>query len=66
MISLTAPDPRSLTTYTRTFTPGMDDDVLASRADQRASGGDNELWKFRRIAARKMFVPGSYESDIVL
>src|SRR5690606_8738995 len=26
----------------------------------------NELWKFRRIAARKMFVPGSYESDIVL
>lgn len=66
MISLTAPDPRSLTPYTRTFSPGMDDDVLASRADQRASGGDNELWKFRRIAARKLFVPGTYDSDIVL
>lgn len=66
MISLTAPDPRSLTPYARTFSPGMDDDVLASRADQRASGGDNELWKFRRIAARKLFVPGAYESDIVL
>lgn len=66
MISLTGPDPRTLDTFTRTFTPTLDDDPLAETADQGKSGGDTELWKFRRIAARKLFQPGSYESDLVL
>ena len=66
MISLTGPDPRTLDTFTRTFTPTLDDDPLAQTADQRASGGDTELWKFRRIAARKLFRPGAYDSDLVL
>lgn len=66
LLSLTAPDPRTLETVTRTFTPTIDDDPLAMLADQRAYAGDRELWIFRRIASRKLFTPGAYESDLVL
>lgn len=66
MISLTAPDPRSLEPYTRTFTPTIDDDPLDQLADQRASGGDSELWTFRRILAKRLFEPGAFASDLVL
>lgn len=66
MISLTGPSPRTLEITTRTFTPTLDDDPFAVTADQRGSGGDDELWKFRRIAARKLFRPGTYDSDLVL
>jgi hypothetical protein len=66
MISLTGPDPRTLEIFTRTFTPTIDDDPLAQLADQRADGGDRELWTFRRILARRLLEPGAIESDIVL
>ena len=66
MLSLTGPDPRTLETLTRSFTPTIDDDPLATLADQRWDGGDRELWKFRRIISRRMFEPGHFESDIVL
>jgi len=33
-------------------------------ADQRRNPGDGNLWTFRRIAARRNFVPGAYRSDI--
>jgi hypothetical protein len=65
MVSLTAPDPRTLEIFTRTFTPTIDNDVNQV-ADQRAAAGDRELWVFRRIAATKNFVDGSYDSDVVL
>lgn len=65
-LSLTGPDPRTLETFTRTFTPTIDDDPFALLADQRADAGDRELWTFRRIASRKMFTPGAYDSDLVL
>ncbi|WBQ06187.1 FAD-dependent oxidoreductase [Kribbella sp. CA-293567] len=66
LLSWNAPDPRSLAASRRTFTPNPDDDPLAVIADQRRSGGDTNLWTFRRIAARKHFLPGAYESDICL
>lgn len=65
-LSLTGPDPRTLETFTRTFTPTIDDDPFALLADQRANAGDRELWTFRRIASRKMFTAGAYDSDLVL
>jgi hypothetical protein len=66
LLSLTGPDPRTLETVTRTFTPTVDDDPLAQVADQRAGGGDRELWIFRRILARKLYRPGHFPSDLVL
>jgi hypothetical protein len=66
MISLTGPDPRSLDIFTRTFTPTIDTDPLAMLADQRADGGDRELWTFRRILAKGLFEPGAFDSDVVL
>ncbi|MDX6258480.1 MAG: hypothetical protein QOH84_168 [Kribbellaceae bacterium] len=66
MLSWNAPDPRTLAPSRRTFTPNPDDDPLAVVADQRRTGGDTNLWTFRRIAARRHFTPGAYESDICL
>ncbi|MEU4396486.1 FAD-dependent oxidoreductase [Kribbella sp. NPDC023855] len=66
MLSWNAPDPRTLAVSRRTFTPNPDDDPLAVVADQRRTGGDTNLWTFRRIAARRHFQPGAYESDICL
>ncbi|WP_433162797.1 FAD-dependent oxidoreductase [Kribbella sp. CA-247076] len=66
LLSWTAPDPRTLTASPRTFTPNPDDDPLAVVADQRRTGGDTNLWTFRRIAARRHFEPGAYASDICL
>jgi hypothetical protein len=66
MLSLTAPHPRTLEIVTRTFTPTIDDDPFAAIADQRLDGGDEELWTFRRILARRMFTPGFLDSDVIL
>ena len=66
MLGLTAPHPRTLEHTTRSFTPNPDDDPLLVDADQRKGGGDENLWIFRRIAARKNFAPGFYQSDVCL
>ncbi|WP_345555984.1 FAD-dependent oxidoreductase [Microbacterium kyungheense] len=66
LLSLTGPHPRTLEIVTRTFTPTIDDDPFARIADQRAGGGDEELWIFRRILSRKALEPGFLDSDIVL
>jgi len=66
MLSLTAPHPRTLEIVTRSFTPTIDDDPFAQLADQRAGGGDDELWIFRRILSQKMLEPGRLPSDLVL
>ncbi|WP_348788828.1 FAD-dependent oxidoreductase [Leifsonia sp. NPDC080035] len=66
MMSLTAPHPRTLEIVTRSFDPTIDDDPFAAVADQRADGGDHELWIFRRMLAKKVLQPGAIESDIVL
>jgi hypothetical protein len=66
LIGFTAPDPRTLETATRSFTPNPDDDPLLVDADQRRNPGGDNLWTFRRIAARRNFVPEAYQSDICL
>jgi hypothetical protein len=66
MIGLAAPHPRTLELTTRAFTPTIDDDPFARVADQREDGGDQELWTFRRILARRVLEPGFLDSDLVL
>ncbi|MEV6104292.1 FAD-dependent oxidoreductase [Streptomyces sp. NPDC051940] len=66
LLSWSAPHPRTLQTVERVFTPNPGDDPAAVIADQRVSGGDLNLWTFRRIAARDNFTPGAYASDICL
>jgi hypothetical protein len=66
MLSFQTPNPRTLQTSTRSFTPNPDDDPWLVNADQRVSAGDDNLWTFRRIAARRNFVDGAYASDICL
>lgn len=66
LIGFKSPHPRTLEIVTRSFTPNPDDDPLLVDADQRVNPGDGNLWTFRRIAARRHFVPGAYTSDICL
>ncbi|MFG2000356.1 FAD-dependent oxidoreductase [Spirillospora sp. NPDC048911] len=66
LLSWRCPNPRTLEIMERSFTPNPDDDPLAVVADQRISPGDGNLWTFRRIAARRNFLPGTYASDITL
>src|SRR3569833_2562719 len=66
LIGFKSPHPRTLEIVTRSFTPNPDDDPTLVDADQRRNPGDSNLWTFRRIAARRSFVPGAYQSDICL
>lgn len=66
LLSWKSPDPRTLQTTERGFTPNPDDNPALVIADQRHNPGDANLWTFRRIAARRNFVDGAYESDICL
>ncbi|KAF4984477.1 hypothetical protein FZEAL_325 [Fusarium zealandicum] len=66
LLSLKAPHPRTLEIVEREFTPNPNDDPALVFADQRRSGGDMNLWTFRRIAARDNFTPGAYQSDVCL
>lgn len=66
LLGLKAPHPRTLEIVEREFTPNPNDDPALVFADQRKSGGDMNLWTFRRIAARDNFRPGAYQSDVCL
>lgn len=66
LLSWRSPHPRTLEITERSFTPNPDDDPLSVVADQRLNPGDANLWTFRRIAARTLFKPGAYASDITL
>jgi len=66
MLSWRAPNPRTLAMEERSFTPNPGDDARAVDADQSKNAGDGNLWLFRRIAARDLFVPGHYASDLCL
>jgi hypothetical protein len=46
------------------LSPNLDDDEID--LDHRNMGQWNELWNYRRIAARRQFVPGFYRSDVVV
>src|SRR5690606_39904512 len=62
LLSLTAPNPRTLEPAERIFMPNPGDDPATVIADQARTGGDINLWTFRRIAARANFLPGAYPS----
>jgi hypothetical protein len=64
LLSLTAPVPRTGEPATRTFTPNPEG--AAPMVDHRTTGGDMELWTFRRIAARETFRAGFLDSDVTL
>ena len=66
MLSFTAPNPRTREPEMRTLRVNPPFDADSSSNDPRIDPGDSDLWEFRRIAARQNFLPGSYESDIVL
>ncbi|KAF5610620.1 fad-dependent oxidoreductase [Fusarium subglutinans] len=66
LLGLKAPHPRTLEIVEREFTPNPNDDPASVMSDQRKSGGDMNLWTFRRIAAKDNFIPGAYPSDICL
>ncbi|MDF2444288.1 MAG: hypothetical protein JWR01_2491 [Subtercola sp.] len=65
LLSFTAPNPRTLHPERRTMVvnPPLVDGL---DSDQSLSGGDTDLWMFRRIVARSNFADGTYQSDIVL
>ncbi|MDJ0333885.1 FAD-dependent oxidoreductase [Salinibacterium sp. G-O1] len=66
LLSLEAPHPRTGEKEYKVFQPNPGDDALAVDADQSVVAGHDNLWLFRRIAARDMFEPGAYASDISL
>jgi len=66
LLSWRSPNPRTLEVTERSFLPNPDDDPALVVADQRYNAGDANLWTFRRIAARRNFLDGAYESDICL
>ena len=66
LLSLNAPDPRTLEAGNRSFIPNPDGDPLDIGADQSADAGDKELWGFRRILARGLHADGAFDSDICL
>ena len=66
LVGLTSPHPRTLEAAPRTFVPNTDEDPLTVEADQSKDPGDQNLWIYRRIAARGIFEPGFYDSDITL
>jgi hypothetical protein len=63
MLSFVAPNPRTLQPEARTLDVNP---AVERQGDPRVDAGDQDLWTFRRIAARQTFRDGFYESDIVL
>ncbi|GFJ95988.1 FAD-dependent oxidoreductase [Phytohabitans rumicis] len=64
LLSLTAPDPRTLQPVRRTFVPNADTGPVV--ADQSKDAGDKDLWIFRRILSRAVLRPGFAASDITI
>ena len=61
-----APDPRTNRPVERRLEPNPEEDPLAIGPDFSDPDLDKDLWRFRRIAARGLFAPGAYRSDITL
>lgn len=66
LLGLVSPHPRTLAPAPRTLVPNTDEDAFSIEADQSKDPGDLNLWIYRRIAARQMFQPGFYRSDITM
>jgi hypothetical protein len=66
LLAFSWPNPRTLEPSRGWLAPNPDDDPLSVEADQSKDAGTDDLWRFRRIAARNLFEPGAYASDITL
>jgi hypothetical protein len=66
MLSLSAPDPRTLEPSVRDFRPDAPVTDVPVVADQSRDPGDRELWAFRRIFSRRLYRPEFADSDISL
>ncbi len=66
LLAFSWPNPRTLEPSQGWLDPNPDDDPLSIVADQSKNPGTDDLWRFRRIAARNVFEPGTYASDITL
>ena len=64
LLSLTAPDPRTLASVERSFVPNVDSGPVV--ADQSKDPGDKDLWAFRRILSRRVLRPGFAASDVTI
>ncbi|MEV4573654.1 FAD-dependent oxidoreductase [Nonomuraea jabiensis] len=64
LLSLVAPDPRTLEPKPRVFVPHASSEPVV--ADQSRDPGDTDLWVFRRILCREVFEPGFAVSDVVV
>lgn len=65
--SWVAPDPQTLRPVERRLVPNPEgEDPYAAGPDFDDPDLDKDLWRFRRIAARGLFEPGAYPSDITL
>ncbi|MFD1546114.1 FAD-dependent oxidoreductase [Nonomuraea guangzhouensis] len=64
LLSLVAPDPRTLEPTPRTFVPHASSGPVV--ADQSRGPGDKDLWVFRRVVCREVFEPGFVASDVVI
>jgi hypothetical protein len=61
-----APDPRTNRLMPRRLDPNPAEDPLVIGPDFSDPELDRDLWRFRRIAARGLFAPGAYPSDVTL
>lgn len=66
LLQWSAPDPKTMELVPRTFTPNDSVDTIDNADYHKTNTGDRELWQFRRILARGNFMPGTFESDLVL
>jgi len=66
LLGMVSPHPRTDEPDIHTFVPNPGDDAYAVIPDQSVTPADENLWLCRRIAARDMFQPGAYRSDITL
>jgi hypothetical protein len=64
LLSLTAPDPKSLDPVVRRLVPNEPEEKVPE--SRTPVDGDRDLWRFRRILSRRLFVEGFARSDVTL
>jgi hypothetical protein len=64
--SFTDVNPRTLQPVRHSFRPNPFDDPTAIIADQGVDPGSDDLWRYRRILARRNFQEGAFRSDLCL
>lgn len=66
LLGFSWPSPRTLEPSAGWLAPNPDDDPSLVVADQSKEPGTDDLWRFRRILARRHFEDGAFDSDVTL